>query len=217
MGARSIGIGHPQSGDRCTAPIPFPLDPDRASPGREPPSRRPQGVEAYWVWLIHRSSALRASTDAYRAGILADAGVLCEPTSLGRASDSSDVSDPSDSSDVRAAPRQGCVVHSPGVGGAQPRRPRVSVTLCPHDPDRASLVMASTRRDRHPGGVVYIGNVARSAILYHRELSLNSTLSPQSLTGDPLPSHTVRLCAKDQSGLVRRADSIHKKDSLHAS
>ncbi len=40
-GARSIGIGHPRSGDRCTAPIPFPLDPDRASPDREPPSRRP--------------------------------------------------------------------------------------------------------------------------------------------------------------------------------
>ena len=39
---------------------------------------------------IHRSSALRASTDAYGASILADAGVLCEPTSLGRASNASD-------------------------------------------------------------------------------------------------------------------------------
>ena len=28
--------------------------------------------------LIHRSSALRASTDAYGTGILADAGVLSE-------------------------------------------------------------------------------------------------------------------------------------------
>ena len=51
---------------------------------------------AFWVWLIHRSAALRASTDAYGAGILSDAGVLCEPISLGRASDSSDSSDPSD-------------------------------------------------------------------------------------------------------------------------
>ena len=51
---------------------------------------------AFWVWLIHRSVALRASTDAYGAGILSDAGVLCEPISLGRASDASDSSDPSD-------------------------------------------------------------------------------------------------------------------------
>ena len=56
----------------------------------------PQGVETYLVWIIHRSSALRASTDAYGAGILSDAGVLCEPISLGRASDASDSSDPSD-------------------------------------------------------------------------------------------------------------------------
>ena len=26
-GARSIGIGHPRSGDRCTKPLPYPLDP----------------------------------------------------------------------------------------------------------------------------------------------------------------------------------------------
>ena len=39
---------------------------------------------------IHRSSALRASTDAYGAGILADAGVLSEPVYWGWASDSSD-------------------------------------------------------------------------------------------------------------------------------
>ena len=40
--------------------------------------------------LIHRSSALRASTDAYGAGILADAGVLSEPVYWGWTSDSSD-------------------------------------------------------------------------------------------------------------------------------
>ena len=43
--------------------------------------------------------ALRASTDAYGTGILADAGVLCEPIGLGRASDASDSSDLSDLSD----------------------------------------------------------------------------------------------------------------------
>ena len=30
-GARSIGIGHPRSGDRCTAPLPYPLDPLRVA------------------------------------------------------------------------------------------------------------------------------------------------------------------------------------------
>ena len=39
--------------------------------------------------LIHRSSALRASTDAYGTGILADAGMLSEPSIFGRTSDSS--------------------------------------------------------------------------------------------------------------------------------
>ena len=63
----------------------------------------PQGVETYLVWIIHRSSALRASTNAYGAGILSDAGVLCEPISLGRASDASDSSDPSDKTAQSAA------------------------------------------------------------------------------------------------------------------
>ena len=34
--------------------------------------------------LIHRSSALRASTDAYGTGILADAGMLSEPSIFGQ-------------------------------------------------------------------------------------------------------------------------------------
>ena len=67
----------------------------------------------------------------------------------------------SDLSDSWAAPRQGCVFHSPGVGGAQPRRPRVSIALFyPLDPDRASLVIESYWRERHPIGVVYIRRTA---------------------------------------------------------
>ena len=70
-------------------------------------------------------------------------------------------SDLSDSSELWAAPRQGCVVHSPGVGGAQPRRPWVSIALFhPLDPDRASLVIESFWRERHPIGVVYIRRTA---------------------------------------------------------
>ena len=88
-GARSIGIGHPRSGDRCTAPHPAPSTPAGRRRAEIPLHDDPQGVETYLVWIIHRSSALRASTDAYGAGILSDAGVLCEPISLGRASDAS--------------------------------------------------------------------------------------------------------------------------------
>ena len=33
-GARSIGIGHPRSGDRCTMTLPYPLDPLRVT-GKE--------------------------------------------------------------------------------------------------------------------------------------------------------------------------------------
>ena len=51
------------------------------------------------------------------------------------------------------APQQGCVVHSPGVGGAQPQRPRVSIALFyPHDPARASLVMVIARGINAPAG-----------------------------------------------------------------
>ena len=40
-GARSIGIGHPRSGDRCTTHHPAPLDPARASPTIHLLYRRP--------------------------------------------------------------------------------------------------------------------------------------------------------------------------------
>ena len=84
MGARSIGIGHPRSGDRCTAPIPFPLDPARASPSRESPSRRPARGRGLLGMAIHRSSALRASTDAYGTGILRMPILLSELSIFGQ-------------------------------------------------------------------------------------------------------------------------------------
>ena len=77
-GARSIGIGHPRSGDRCTKTLPYPSTPC-GSPSRNPLTRRPARGRGLMRTLIHRSSALRASTDAYGTGILADAGVLSEP------------------------------------------------------------------------------------------------------------------------------------------
>ena len=73
-GARSIGIGHPQSGDRCTEPLPYHLDPLRVAE-QPPPSRRPVKGRDTICTLIHRSSALRASTDAFGTGILADADI----------------------------------------------------------------------------------------------------------------------------------------------
>ena len=84
VGARSIGIGHPRSGDRCTAPIPFPLDPARASPSGDPPSRRPARGRGLLGMAIHRSSALRASTYAYGTGILRMPIVLSELSIFGQ-------------------------------------------------------------------------------------------------------------------------------------
>ena len=74
-GARSIGIGHPRSGDRCTETFFTPSTPC-GSPSRNPLSRRPARGRGLMRSLIHRSSALRASTDAYGTGILADAIML---------------------------------------------------------------------------------------------------------------------------------------------
>ena len=88
-GARSIGIGHPRSGDRCAAPHPLPHDPLRVAE-QATTSRRPARGRAMMCAPIHRSSAHRASTDAYGTGILADAGVLSEPVYWGWSSDSSD-------------------------------------------------------------------------------------------------------------------------------
>ena len=68
-GARSIGIGHPRSGDRCTEPQPT-LSTPCGSSSRHLQCRRPAKGRGMMCTLIHRSSALRASTDAYGACIL---------------------------------------------------------------------------------------------------------------------------------------------------
>ena len=68
-GARSIGIGHPRSGDRCTEPQPTTSTPC-GSPSTHLQCRRPARGRGMMCTLIHRSSALRASTDAYGACIL---------------------------------------------------------------------------------------------------------------------------------------------------
>ena len=74
-GARSLGIGHPQSGDRCAETRPYPIDP-LGSPS-SPPQQPRQGVAltsqsisaTHWrghiSYLRHRfqgSTALRVST-----------------------------------------------------------------------------------------------------------------------------------------------------------
>ena len=59
MGARSIGIGHPRSGDRCTTPHPAPLDPARASPSSHHPSLHP----ARGAFFVARVSEGRSPDD----------------------------------------------------------------------------------------------------------------------------------------------------------
>ena len=68
-GARSIGIGHPRSGDRCTEHQPTTSTPC-GSPSTHLQCRRPTRGRGMMCTFIHRSSALRASTDAYGASIL---------------------------------------------------------------------------------------------------------------------------------------------------
>ena len=50
-GARSIGIGHPRSGDRCVAPHPCSTTPPGCRRAEPPFSATPDGVEAYGVCL----------------------------------------------------------------------------------------------------------------------------------------------------------------------
>ena len=45
-GARSIGIGHPRSGDRCTKTLPYPLDPLWVAVQRSSPPITPQGCRS---------------------------------------------------------------------------------------------------------------------------------------------------------------------------
>ena len=74
-GARSIGIGHPRSGDRCTKTLPYPLDPlGVAEQSLQRPRQGVALVESRAIsatpWrgrdrlrcLIHGSSGLRPST-----------------------------------------------------------------------------------------------------------------------------------------------------------
>ena len=73
-GARSIGIGHPRSGDRCTKTLPYPLDPlwvaeQSLQRPRQGVALTSQAISATpWrgrISFLHplpRSSALRAST-----------------------------------------------------------------------------------------------------------------------------------------------------------
>ena len=56
------------------------------------------------------------------------------------------------------APRQGCVFHSPGVGGAKPRRPREIIALNPSTPPGVAR-NSDRERERHPIGVASISEV----------------------------------------------------------
>ena len=80
-GARSIGIGHPRSGDRCTKALPYPLDPlwvaeQSLQRPRQGVAHTSQSISATpWRGRISlpgssfpRSSALRASTRGLRNG-----------------------------------------------------------------------------------------------------------------------------------------------------
>ena len=60
----------------------------------------------------------------------------------------------------RGSTSERCVFHSPGVGGAQPRRPREGCRVLSLQPRQGSVVIASSRRERHPIGVVYIRWIA---------------------------------------------------------
>ena len=59
-GARSIGIGHPRSGDRCTETRPYPLDPLRVAEQKSsfPATRKGSRPNAYAYTSVFGTSCL---------------------------------------------------------------------------------------------------------------------------------------------------------------
>ena len=128
-GARSIGIGHPRSGDRCTKTLPYPLDPLWVAE-QIPPLRRPARGRGITRTIIHRSSALRASTDAYGAGILWMLHIfylmvfICDPSILALSEKQLQAWHPDRGARFLARMSRGAAPKTPGYDGALAQRPR---------------------------------------------------------------------------------------------
>ena len=89
-GARSIGMGHPRSGDRCTETRPYPRDPLRVAEQKSPLPTIPQGCRTYQSG--NECDALAGSQDCMCCLVHRSRGAAPRPVATKR------------------APRQGCFI-----------------------------------------------------------------------------------------------------------
>ena len=156
-GARSIGIGHPRSGDRCTKTLPYPLDPLWVAE-QILAFRRPARGRGIMRTIIHRSSALRASTDAYGAGILRMLHIFYLMVFHLRSVDIGSVG----KTVTGVAPRQGCPLFSPDVEGRSPEDSGLRWGSSPATPLGCRTDCLTGKCDTLAGAYFFLGLLSRS-------------------------------------------------------
>ena len=80
-GARSLGIGHPQSGDRCAETRPYPIDP-LGSPSSPPPTT-PSGCRSHQS--VNQCDTLAGSYILFASSVPGVDGTSCLHTRLKKA------------------------------------------------------------------------------------------------------------------------------------
>ena len=156
-GARSIGIGHPRSGDRCTKTLPYPLDPLWVAEQIPPPSATHKGSwhNAYDYTSVVGTSCLDR---CLWSGHPSDAAYLLFDGFHLRSVDIGSVG----KTVTGVAPRQGCPLFSPDVEGRSPEDSGLRWGSSPATPLGCRTDCLTGKCDTLAGSYFFLGLLSRS-------------------------------------------------------